>query len=373
MEPMRYAYVAIPDERIPRASDPAFQHMLDTYVSETNKVVSVWREFRDSDLAYRPHPRSTTVGDIFKHQLLSERRFFGEFIGAHEPAPAEVLPAEMSVAHATERLVQLATARLDFLAQQRAEWWLARVPFFEVERERILDLLAARAAHCAPSHAAHCVSADDGSPSAADVRSDGGRAVGWRGPDEQRERGGKKVAREQLRLRALFPVRLRNDYSFLFAINRSANSSRVSSSAMRLSSDSTSVRSGCASGCGADGTCGCCAHSGLRALPHGPQPYGAYPIGPPITQRRRMPRRCILNRKKSATTSQKIGWNLNIGPSGLRQVELLGVGLDGAGLNASSMSAAALRRISAARASAGSSGPRRHARLKVTAARCANA
>jgi len=137
MEPMRYAYVAIPDERIPRASDPAFQHMLDTYVSETNKVVSVWREFRDSDLGFRPHPRSTTVGDIFKHQLLSERRFFGEFIGAHEPAPAEVLPAEMSVASATERLVQLATARLDFLAQQRAEWWVVRVPFFEVERERI--------------------------------------------------------------------------------------------------------------------------------------------------------------------------------------------------------------------------------------------
>jgi uncharacterized damage-inducible protein DinB len=137
MEPMRYAYVAIPDAKIPRAADPAFQHMLDTYVSETNKVVSVWREFRDDDLDYRPHPRSTNVGDIFKHQLLSERRFFGEFIGAHEPAPAEVLPGEMTVAHATERLVQLATARLDFLAQQRAEWWLVRVPFFEVERERI--------------------------------------------------------------------------------------------------------------------------------------------------------------------------------------------------------------------------------------------
>ncbi|MDQ2766152.1 MAG: hypothetical protein M3Y30_03245 [Gemmatimonadota bacterium] len=137
MEPMRYAYVAIPDATIPRAVDPAFQHMLDTYVSETNKVVSVWREFRDDDLGYRPHPRSTSVGDIFKHQLLSERRFFGEFIGAHEPAPAEVLPAEMTVSHAVERLVQLATARLDFLAQQRAEWWLVRVPFFEVKRERI--------------------------------------------------------------------------------------------------------------------------------------------------------------------------------------------------------------------------------------------
>ena len=55
MQPMRYSFTAIPDEKIPRASEPAFQHMLDTYASETNKVVSVWREFGDEDLAFRPH------------------------------------------------------------------------------------------------------------------------------------------------------------------------------------------------------------------------------------------------------------------------------------------------------------------------------
>ncbi|MBK5186738.1 MAG: DinB family protein [Gemmatimonadaceae bacterium] len=137
MEPMRYPFVAIADDRIPRAAEPAFQHALDTYVSETNKVASVWRELRDADLSFRPHPRSTTVGDILRHQLLSERRFFGEFIGAPEPAAADVLPHEMTVATAIERLVQLASARLGFLAPQRTEWWLARVPFFEVERERV--------------------------------------------------------------------------------------------------------------------------------------------------------------------------------------------------------------------------------------------
>jgi uncharacterized damage-inducible protein DinB len=137
MEPMHYEYVAIADGRIPRATDPAFQHMLDTYVSETNKVASVWREFGDDDLAFRPHPRSTNVGEIFKHQLLSERRFFGMFIGTEEPAPANVLPVEMSVDNAIERLVELAVARLAQLAPRRSEWWLTRVEFFEVERERI--------------------------------------------------------------------------------------------------------------------------------------------------------------------------------------------------------------------------------------------
>jgi uncharacterized damage-inducible protein DinB len=137
MQPMRYAFVAIPDSVVPRAAEPVFQHLMDTYASETNKVVTVWREFGAGDLAFRPHPRSTTVGDILKHQLLSERRFFAEFMGVPEPAAADVLPAEMTVAACAARLTELATARFDFLAQQRTDWWLARVPFFEVERERI--------------------------------------------------------------------------------------------------------------------------------------------------------------------------------------------------------------------------------------------
>ena len=118
---MHYPFVAIPDAGIPRASDPVFQHMLDTYVSETNKVASVWREFRDDDLDFRPHPRSTSVGDIFKHQLLSERRFFGEFIGTNEPAPAEVMPAALTVTSAIERLTELVVARVAQLAERRAE------------------------------------------------------------------------------------------------------------------------------------------------------------------------------------------------------------------------------------------------------------
>ena len=80
--PLSYAHTAIPDAAIPVAAEPLLQHALDTYASETNKVASVWREFRDDDLAYRPHPRASSVGDIFKHQLLSERRFFGEFSGS---------------------------------------------------------------------------------------------------------------------------------------------------------------------------------------------------------------------------------------------------------------------------------------------------
>ncbi len=68
---MTYAYIAITDREIPRASCAIFQHLLDTYASETNKVISVWREFTVEDLLFRPHPRSSARRDIFKRQLLS--------------------------------------------------------------------------------------------------------------------------------------------------------------------------------------------------------------------------------------------------------------------------------------------------------------
>ena len=135
--PMIYAYTAIPDSAVPRAVSPAFQHMLDTYASETNKVASVWREFSADELAFRPHARSGTVQDIFKHQLLSERRFFGEFLGLPEPAAEEVLPQGQTPTDFAERLAQLALPRLGFIASRNEDWWLEVVPFFDVERTRI--------------------------------------------------------------------------------------------------------------------------------------------------------------------------------------------------------------------------------------------
>jgi len=116
---------------------PEYQHALDTYESETAKTASVWRVFAAPDLDYRPHLRSSTVREIFRHQLLSERRFFGEFLGAPEPAPEAILPREDSPQAYTNRLVELAQPRLSFLAPQPSSWWLAEVPFFDVRRQRI--------------------------------------------------------------------------------------------------------------------------------------------------------------------------------------------------------------------------------------------
>ncbi len=134
---MRYEFMAIKPDDIPLMKVHSIQYALDTYASETNKVVSTWREFADSDLGFRPHPKSSTVGDILKHQLLSERRFFGEFLGTPEPAPDHILPQSATIEDYCRRIASLAKARFPFFVEQDEGWWSAMVPFFDVQRERI--------------------------------------------------------------------------------------------------------------------------------------------------------------------------------------------------------------------------------------------
>jgi uncharacterized damage-inducible protein DinB len=135
--PMTYGHTAIQEQEIPRAVSPILQHLLDTYASETNKLISVWLEFSATDLSFRPHARSNSVLDIFKHQLLSERRFFGEFLGTPEPPPAQVLPIRQTVEDYATRMLELARPRLPFFARQSQAWWVEAVTFFDVRRERI--------------------------------------------------------------------------------------------------------------------------------------------------------------------------------------------------------------------------------------------
>jgi hypothetical protein len=132
-----YPFHAIESTEIPRASDAADQHLVDVYASEINKTASVWRAFDDQTLVFRPHPKSTPVADIFKHELLSGRRFFGEFIGLPEPGAASVVPDPITVDASVARLADLARARLPHLARGSRTWWEEPVKFFDVERSRV--------------------------------------------------------------------------------------------------------------------------------------------------------------------------------------------------------------------------------------------
>jgi uncharacterized damage-inducible protein DinB len=136
---MQYTHAFIAQSDVPGASRPILQHLLDTYASETNKLAALWSELRDDQLDFRLHPRSSSVRQILTHQILSERRFFAEFIGLAEPPAEALLPAGDAppVQAYVERVLELARARLAPLAATDESFWLASVPFFDVRRERI--------------------------------------------------------------------------------------------------------------------------------------------------------------------------------------------------------------------------------------------
>lgn len=137
---MRYDWVAIPDADVPAAAEPLFQHVLDTYASETNKTAAMWRAIPDRLLDFRPHEKTNPVRTILVHQLLSERRFFAQFVGTAEPPVDQLLPpGERPPAAAyLDQYVRLARLRLPQFAAATADWWTAEMPFFGgLRRQRI--------------------------------------------------------------------------------------------------------------------------------------------------------------------------------------------------------------------------------------------
>jgi uncharacterized damage-inducible protein DinB len=137
---MRYDWIAIPDAEVPAAADPQFRHVVETYASETNKTAAMWRAIPDALLDFRPHEKCNPIRTIFVHQLLSERRFFAQFVGTQEPPVDQLLPAgdRPPVAAYIDKYVWLARLRLPQLAAASAEWWAEEMPFFGgLRRQRI--------------------------------------------------------------------------------------------------------------------------------------------------------------------------------------------------------------------------------------------
>src|SRR3954447_21565111 len=141
---MRHDYVAIPDEEVPVTADPAYGHAVSTYAGETNKTVSMWRAIPDDLLEYRPHEKTNTIRAILAHQILSERRFFAQFVGTEEPPVGALLPPGESpeVRGYIDKYLGLAKARLPQLARATSGWWLEERPFFGgLRRQRIWTFL----------------------------------------------------------------------------------------------------------------------------------------------------------------------------------------------------------------------------------------
>jgi hypothetical protein len=89
---MHYDFIAIPDAGDSaghRAGLPARRHHLCQRIEQDSKYVAS-RSRRL--LEFKPHEKTNPIRTILVHQLLSERRFFEQFVGTQEPPVDELLP-----------------------------------------------------------------------------------------------------------------------------------------------------------------------------------------------------------------------------------------------------------------------------------------
>jgi uncharacterized damage-inducible protein DinB len=114
-----------------------YDFLIDTYATERLKVLSVWSEFRDDDLAVRPKhddPRGRSVHEQMVHQCVSEDTWFRIMLGIDVGAPP--LPEEETRLAFMKRYAEDSGRRLDRLGRTDEPWWEESTAFFDVRRSR---------------------------------------------------------------------------------------------------------------------------------------------------------------------------------------------------------------------------------------------
>jgi uncharacterized damage-inducible protein DinB len=114
-----------------------YSFLVESYETERIKVVSVWSEFRDGDLAVRPRegdPRGRSVREQMVHQCVSEDLWFRNMLGIDVGAPP--LPASETRMEFVKRYAEDSVKRLAALREKQEAWWEEQTKFFDVPRSR---------------------------------------------------------------------------------------------------------------------------------------------------------------------------------------------------------------------------------------------
>lgn len=114
-----------------------YDFLVETYATERIKVLSVWSEFKDVDLATRPHAtdsRGRSVREQMVHQCVSEDLWFRNMLGIDVNAPP--LPKEETRIEFIKRYAEDSGKRLAALQQKDESWWEEETKFFDVRRSR---------------------------------------------------------------------------------------------------------------------------------------------------------------------------------------------------------------------------------------------
>jgi len=125
---------------------PRYDFLLETYDTERLKTLSVWSQFRDEDLAFRPEPRARTPHEHMVHQHISEDSWMKNMLGIDLGEPP--LPAEETRLAFLRNYADASGRRLERLRGMPEDWFEGATRFFDVERSRAW-LLTRRLAHSA--------------------------------------------------------------------------------------------------------------------------------------------------------------------------------------------------------------------------------
>jgi len=110
----------------------AFRFLVDAYETERLKTLSVWSQFADADMEFRPESRARTPHEHMVHQCASEETWMKSMLGIELARPA--LPVPETRLGFLEVYAAASTERRDRLARCPESWFGESARFFGVER-----------------------------------------------------------------------------------------------------------------------------------------------------------------------------------------------------------------------------------------------
>src|ERR1051325_8847107 len=114
-----------------------YDFLVETYETERIKVLSVWSEFHEEDLPFRPNAQDTrgrSVREQMIHQCVSEDLWFRTMLAIDVGAPP--LPREETRLEFMRRYAEDSGKRLAAIRDKEEIWWKGEAKFFEIRRTR---------------------------------------------------------------------------------------------------------------------------------------------------------------------------------------------------------------------------------------------
>ena len=123
-----------------------YDFLIDTFETERIKTLSVWSQFKDSDMSFRPEPRARTPHEHMVHQCVSEDTWMRTMLGIDTGEPP--LPKQEDRLNFLTAYADTTEKRLLQLRGKPEGWFEEMTNFFGVERTRAW-VLVRRVAHTA--------------------------------------------------------------------------------------------------------------------------------------------------------------------------------------------------------------------------------